>query len=73
MFNRIITLRHQAPEARHRRSGRSSRVALGSLSGMLGYKVITDDTAGFLPKSAESARPPSTARSTSASRRARAR
>ena len=30
-------------------------LALGSLSGMLGYKVMTDDTAGYLPKSAESA------------------
>jgi len=30
-------------------------LALGSLSGMLGYKVMTDDTAGYLPASAESA------------------
>src|SRR3954469_10056329 len=31
-------------------------LSLGSLSGMLGYKVMTDDTAGYLPASAESAR-----------------
>jgi putative drug exporter of the RND superfamily len=31
-------------------------LALGSLSGALGYKVMTDDTAGYLPDSAESAR-----------------
>ena len=31
-------------------------LALGSLSGVLGYKVMTDDTAGYLPESAESAR-----------------
>src|SRR6476646_6315828 len=30
-------------------------LALGLLSGMLGYKVMTDDTAGYLPASAESA------------------
>ena len=31
-------------------------LAVGSLAGTLGYKVMTDDTAGYLPKSAESAR-----------------
>src|SRR3954453_953629 len=31
-------------------------LALGSLSGFLGYKVMTDDTAGSLPERAESAR-----------------
>jgi RND superfamily putative drug exporter len=31
-------------------------LALGSLSGLLGYKVMTDDTAGYLPERAESAR-----------------
>ena len=31
-------------------------LALGSLSGLLGYKVMTDDTAGYLPESAQSAR-----------------
>jgi putative drug exporter of the RND superfamily len=31
-------------------------VGLGSLSGLLSYKVMTDDTAGYLPDSAESAR-----------------
>src|SRR3954452_10734922 len=30
-------------------------LARGSLPGLLGYKVMTDDTAGYLPKSAESA------------------
>src|SRR3954447_9883117 len=30
-------------------------LALGSLSGRLGYKVMTDDTAGYVPESAESA------------------
>src|SRR5262249_54913155 len=29
---------------------------LGAFAGQLGYKVMTDDTAGFLPKSAESSR-----------------
>jgi uncharacterized membrane protein YdfJ with MMPL/SSD domain len=29
---------------------------LGGYAGQLGYKVVTDDIAGFLPKSAESAR-----------------
>src|SRR3954468_7342414 len=31
-------------------------LALGSLSGLLGYKVMTDDTVGYLPERAESAR-----------------
>ena len=44
-------------------------LALGSLSGLLGYNVMTDDTAGYLPKSAESAGRPVSARSTSARRR----
>ena len=34
----------------------AASLVLGSLAGSLGYKVMTDDTAGFLPKSAESAR-----------------
>ena len=55
MFNRIINFSTRHPK-RIIALWALVAVALGSLSGMLGYKVITDDTAGFLPKSAESAR-----------------
>jgi putative drug exporter of the RND superfamily len=55
MFNRTITFSTRHPK-RIIALWALVAVALGSLSGMFGYKVITDDTAGFLPKSAESAR-----------------
>jgi RND superfamily putative drug exporter len=55
MFNRIISFSTRHPK-RLIALWALVAVALGSLSGTLGYKVVTDDTAGFLPKSAESAR-----------------
>ena len=55
MFNRVISFSTRHPK-RLIALWALVAVALGSLSGMLGYKVLTDDTAGFLPKSAESAR-----------------
>src|SRR5215217_4205495 len=55
MFNRIISVSTRHPK-RIIALWALVAVALGSLSALFGYKVVTDDTAGFLPESAESAR-----------------
>ena len=54
MFNRIIRFATRHPK-RVIALWAVVAIALGSLSSQLGYKVMTDDTAGFLPDSAESA------------------
>jgi putative drug exporter of the RND superfamily len=55
MFNRIISFATRHPK-RVIALWAVVALVLGSVSGMLGYKVMTDDTAGFVPESAESAR-----------------
>src|SRR4051794_22881864 len=55
MFNRIIRFATRFPKTIIAVWLIGSLVLGGSV-GKLGYKVMTDDTAGFLPKSAESAR-----------------
>jgi putative drug exporter of the RND superfamily len=55
MFKRIIGFATRFPK-RVIAVWAVGALALGALSGLYGYKVMTDDTAGFLPGSAESAR-----------------
>jgi RND superfamily putative drug exporter len=54
MFHRVINFSTRHPK-RVIALWAVLAIVLGSLSGALGYKVMTDDTAQFLPKDSESA------------------